>query len=465
MKRLVFCFDGSWNRLDALHPTNVVITAESVLPSAGGVSQIVHYDEGVGTGKWDRLRGGMFGRGLLQNIGDAYRFLIFNYTEGDEIYIFGFSRGAYTARSFAGLISNASILRKRDAAMVNKAVELYRTREKSADYERKCLEFRAAYSPGLCINEEEDAWRLVNVSGYGTRRSHLIMIKYIGVWDTVGALGIPSRYTLLNPINRRHQFHDTSLSHFVEGARHAVAIDEKRKDFQPTLWDNVAELNGMASSDPEARDAAYQQQWFPGTHGSVGGGGERRGLSDQALDWVLDGARNQGLKLDTSQSSRIYELRPDYREFLNNTASSGLLYRTMNRFSAADRSPGPKALFEVSVSARRRWLEDPTKLKDRVPYRPSTLARVSKDIDRLDPASLGVGLPEPQPGTFALYDVREGDTLSAIARRVYGRASEWRRIAEANADKLENPDKIYVGERLRIPKIDVQHDLAPGEQG
>jgi uncharacterized protein (DUF2235 family) len=112
MKRLVICFDGTWNRLDAPHSTNVVITAESVVPFArDDVAQVIFYDEGVGTGKWEHFRGGIFGIGLVQNLADAYRFLIFNYTPGDQIYIFGFSRGAFTARSFAGMLSNCAILR------------------------------------------------------------------------------------------------------------------------------------------------------------------------------------------------------------------------------------------------------------------------------------------------------------------------------------------------------------------
>jgi hypothetical protein len=96
MKRLVFCFDGTWNRLDAQYSTNVVLTAESVLPlTQENVAQVVFYDEGVGTSKFESLSGGMFGAGLLKNMADGYRFLIFNYSPGDEIYVFGFSRGAY----------------------------------------------------------------------------------------------------------------------------------------------------------------------------------------------------------------------------------------------------------------------------------------------------------------------------------------------------------------------------------
>src|SRR3990172_3960885 len=119
MKRLVFCFDGTWNRLDSSCPTNVVVTAETVLPLApDGTAQLIFYDEGVGTDKRESLRGGMFGSGLVKNLADGYRFLIFNYTPGDEIYVFGFSRGAYTARSFAGLLNTCGVLVRKEAARV-----------------------------------------------------------------------------------------------------------------------------------------------------------------------------------------------------------------------------------------------------------------------------------------------------------------------------------------------------------
>src|SRR5205085_7124915 len=136
-----------WNRIDAAHSTNVVMTAESVLPLASdNVSQLIYYHEGVGTGRWDRIRGGVFGSGLVQNLADAYRFLIFNHTPGDEIYVFGFSRGAYTARSFAGLLAHSSIPNRRHADQVDKALDLYRERNnKTTEFEERMFEFRNAY--------------------------------------------------------------------------------------------------------------------------------------------------------------------------------------------------------------------------------------------------------------------------------------------------------------------------------
>jgi uncharacterized protein (DUF2235 family) len=252
----------------------------------------------AGTGRYERFRGGLFGMGLIKNLGDAYRFLIFNYTPGDEIYTFGFSRGAYTARSFVGLINTCGILQRRYAGRVNEAIDRYKRRSRDGAFLEEMNQFRAACSPEVCVSAGEDAWRARNVAGYEAGESHLLRIRYVGVWDTVGSLGIPARYRWLSFMNRKQQFHDTSLSIFVESARHAVAIDEQREDFEPTLWDNVSQLNRSAGTPDDAVDARYQQKWFPGVHGSVGGGGERRGLSDQALDWVLDGARHMGLELD-----------------------------------------------------------------------------------------------------------------------------------------------------------------------
>ncbi|MBW8303466.1 MAG: DUF2235 domain-containing protein, partial [Brevundimonas sp.] len=226
MKRIVFCFDGTWNRLDAQFPTNVVFTAESVVPIApNGVAQLIHYDEGVGTEKFEKLTGGMFGAGIERNLAEAYRFLVFNYTPGDELYVFGFSRGAYTARSFCGLLANVGIIRRRDAAKIGEAVRLYQSRKPDDEvHASNSLQFRKSYSPDVCVSPEEDAWRCVNVEGYVAGTVPLLKITYLGVWDTVGSLGIPDRYKLLAFMDRGKEFHDTDLSPFIGAARHAVAL-------------------------------------------------------------------------------------------------------------------------------------------------------------------------------------------------------------------------------------------------
>ena len=444
MKRLVFCFDGSWNKLDAVYPTNVVLTAESVLPLASdGTAQVVFYDEGVGTDKNESFRGGAFGAGLVKNLADGYRFLIFNFSPGDEIYIFGFSRGAYTARSFAGLLNTCGVMLRKDASKVGEAIDLYKMRDKTDAYKERMLAFRRDHSPYVVASDEEEAWR-------GGGKLLRLAVTYIGVWDTVGALGIPARYAWFSWINKKHQFHDADLSPFVMSARHAVAIDERRLDFAPTRWENIDELNARRGKQTHEADAPYQQVWFPGVHGSVGGGGERRGLSDQTLEWVLDGARAAGLVLDTDRYSRVFEHRPDYREFIDNSAKNGLLYKAMNAIAAGDRSPGPATLYEISVSTKRRWLDDAKNLKGGLRYRPGTLKALAEQLDKLDPREYGLG-PVDENAAFKLYEVKPGDTLGAIAKAEYGNAALYPKIYDANRHQLDDPNRIYPGQMLRVP--------------
>jgi uncharacterized protein (DUF2235 family) len=451
MKRLILCFDGTWNKLDAAHPTNVVLTAESVLPlTQDGTAQVIFYDDGVGTSALSYLPGGMFGAGLMKVMANGYRFLIFNYTPGDEIYVFGFSRGAYTARSFVGMIHTCGIIQRNVASKVNDAIALYQKRNTSPQYDEEVLCFRRDNCPDICITPEERQWRATG--GLPSQDAPLITIRYVGVWDTVGSLGIPTRYAISPFFDKKFQFHDTSLSAFVESARHAVAIDERRKDFVPTLWDNTDTLNaakGKASTDA---DAPYLQKWFPGVHSSVGGGGQRRGLADGALDWVLDGARACGLVLDPQDSSRIFELKPDYTDYLQDSPKESEFYHIETFFAAADRKPNPATLYEVSMSAQRRWLENPQNLKDKTLYRPHTLDRVKPQLDALDPAKFGLGQQAQGNAEFTMYEVRRGDQLRAIARDLLGSPDKSDLIYQANLNKLDSPDRIYPGQMLRIPK-------------
>lgn len=178
MKRLVICFDGTWNKLDAPHSTNVLMTAQSVNPSArDGVAQLIFYSEGVGTGENDYWSGGLFGAGLVQNMAEAYLFLIFNYSAGDQIYIFGFSRGAFTARSFTGMLSNCGILRREHAARAKEAISLYQERDnKSASYQEKMLRFRGQYCSDVCVSAAEDEWRTKNMPSYLKGSSTLLSV-------------------------------------------------------------------------------------------------------------------------------------------------------------------------------------------------------------------------------------------------------------------------------------------------
>ncbi len=270
-KRLIVCCDGTWNTADQAIagrpcPTNVTKLALSIAPEdSAGVRQGVYYHSGVGTSRWERLRGGAFGVGLGRNVFDAYHFLIDNYEPGDELYFFGFSRGAFTARSLAGLVRNCGILGRENADRLDEAWALYRSSAEKPSGVASTL-FRRAYSREPRIH-------------------------FIGVWDTVGALGVP----LLGPrwlkpvlkwLNRRWEFHDTKLSTWVDGAFHALAIDERRAAFEPTLW----------HQQPSSGGQELKQVWFTGVHCDIGGGYPDTSLSDIALLWMADRAREYGLE-------------------------------------------------------------------------------------------------------------------------------------------------------------------------
>src|SRR5262245_23741441 len=271
MSYLVICCDGTWNSADQeqdkvtgeLCVTNVLkVACRLKKKTDAGMPQIVYYDQGVGTGNFiDRVQGGATGEGLEGNINDTYRFLIANYEPGDRIYLFGFSRGAYTARSIAGMVRRCGILKRKFVTEYPNAKALYRRNVPADDAE--AIKFRQQY--GIEPNTN---------------------VHCVGVWDTVGALGIPLRaFAMAN--QRKYQFLDTSLSRTVKFAFHALAVDEHRGPFKPTLWDN----------EPAAGQTV-QQVWFAGAHSDVGGGYPDHRLSDIALAWMMQAATTAGLEFD-----------------------------------------------------------------------------------------------------------------------------------------------------------------------
>lgn len=270
LKRIVVCADGTWNRVEKASSgkhlsTNVAKLAAALLPvDAHGTRQELCYLEGVGTDRWEWFRGGAFGLGISRVIRRAYEFVISRYVPGDELWMFGFSRGAFTVRSLAGLIRNSGVLREDHRDRISDAMKLYKDRysDTAPDAPRARI-FRNSYS-------------------------YEPPIKLIGVWDTVGSLGVPfMNQWLARMFGIAWQFHDTKLSRSVENAYHALAIHERRSDFQPTLWE---QQGGHAPANQ-----VLQQIWFSGVHCDVGGGYCEAGLSDISLLWMADRAASQGL--------------------------------------------------------------------------------------------------------------------------------------------------------------------------
>lgn len=325
MKRIAIFCDGTWNRLSSEFATNVQFAAQAVRPSDDtGVQQLTFYDEGVGSSYvvsefFETLLAGAFGWGLLGKIEAAYRFLAFNYEPGDEIYIFGFSRGAYTARSLTGLIRKCGIMPRTAVKTIKGIFDFYKRADVHPDSD-EAMGFRMLYSSAILMKESEREWRRAQgAPPEQTDGARLIDLKYVGVWDTVGALGVPRHLPFIDLFGtqRKYQFHDTNLSSVVQAARHAVAVDEDRRSFEPALWDNLDELNKGGGS-------SYQQLWFPGDHGSVGGGGDIVGLSSAALLWVLEGAQAQGLSFNQTLLDGHVE-KCDCLVPLNNTTKRGFL--------------------------------------------------------------------------------------------------------------------------------------------
>lgn len=289
----VFC-DGTWNSPDIPETTSVYKLQQAVVhdPSRG---QISAYFPGVGTEErfdgpvrrfFNKYGGGAFGWGLDAKVKQAYQFIAAIYQPGDEIYLFGFSRGAYTARSVAGMIRKCGIVANTTPAGINAAFDIYRKRgARNHPDQPHILAARKALSPGFATSQKDLDWR-------GEDGSDLVKIAYVGVWDTVGARGVP--VVLLGPAaalwNSQYKFHDMHLSSIVRSARHALAVDERRLLYRPALWDNLDGPDGLNAGKESDPLRPYQQVWFVGNHGIVGGSGKAQALASYPMMWVLAGA-------------------------------------------------------------------------------------------------------------------------------------------------------------------------------
>jgi uncharacterized protein (DUF2235 family) len=225
--------------------------------------QVSFYDRGLGTG-WRKIEGNIAGAGISHNILECYRFIFDQYCAGDRIFLFGFSRGAATVRSLSGFIHLFGILPKSRPEIIKQAYSIYRIEDG---------EKRKQAADDL-LGRHHNMW---------------CHIEFLGVWDTVAALGLPFKGldVLIDKVPFfRHRFHNLRLSESVKHARHALAIDDERLTFHPTLWDpGIAEYQTM------------KQVWFCGMHTDVGGGYAEEELSDIPLIWMIKEAQPYGLRI------------------------------------------------------------------------------------------------------------------------------------------------------------------------
>ena len=369
-KRLVLCLDGTWNsgfdehkRRDGhtvLKPTNTLKTSRAVLPvAADGRLQLAYYDIGVGAlAEYpgtsnrllrfsDRVLGGAWGAGFEGNVEDALHFLALNFERDDDVYVFGFSRGAATARAVTQFLDwNGGLPQKRDAYYLPRLFRAY-------------------------VNSHGAMWmapqELANINADRAKEKtpkppldpfRPVRVKYLGVWDTVLALGSRFEASPDSTSVAARSFYTGSMpATCVVRARQALAVDEKRWDFRPEIWKGCLPHQTM------------QQRFFIGVHSNAGGGYGRDGLANIALDWILKGAREAELQFDEDY------LKPFLQHLFAGASlyeSKTLLYRVLDGIRAP-KGAGTRRL--VGLPAEANWSIDP-----------SIINRMS-----LDPAALAVG--------------------------------------------------------------------------
>ncbi|KAH7410632.1 hypothetical protein BKA64DRAFT_661408 [Cadophora sp. MPI-SDFR-AT-0126] len=288
-KRLIVSCDGTWQSADNSSPldnTNAINFCRALKHNRGEdeKEQIMFYQAGVGSDaltKSQKLLSGGFGLGLEENSREAYSYLAYNYRPGDEIFLVGFSRGAYTARSVAGLIGALGIL-SRDGMQYFKAVyALYKAAKTTAGFTKALETF--IRKEGL----EGKEWRV---------EPGRVEIKALACWETVGALGVPENWlSRLWGVDEKWKFLDTQLPERVEFAFQALGLDEHRSSFSPTLWWRDPSANFTRSTDGLTIHPTLIQTWFPGHHSDVGGGQPDHKISNITLVWMIEQFTSRGL--------------------------------------------------------------------------------------------------------------------------------------------------------------------------
>ncbi len=389
-KNIVLCSDGTGNKGGYGEDSNVFKTYKAVDVTSNRAHQYTFYDQGVGTDKSDTSKNkywtamsGAFGFGFRDNVLHLYHFLARSYKPGDKIFLFGFSRGAATVRAFAGFLNACGLVDINHAQgpngfdsdlfedLVEEAFNCYRDNKNTPE---KAAAFKAKYA----------------VSGEGYAPNGNLTIQFIGVWDTVSALGFPQDFSVLlkyvfcglDKFTDRfpkwaHNFYDFALNNSIQNAYHALSIDDERLTFQPLVWD---ERNF---------DNTVEQVWFAGVHSNVGGGYPRTGMSDVALVWMLEKAQAHGLvlydELLTSyrDSANVYDKLYDSRDGValyyrygprnlpalcqdklkGNIAVHFSAYRKLREFSEGYAPDGMPARFDVvdvvdATGQRQRFTTD-----------------------------------------------------------------------------------------------------------
>ncbi|MGR8932226.1 MAG: DUF2235 domain-containing protein, partial [Gammaproteobacteria bacterium] len=338
-KNIVLCSDGTGNKGGYGADTNVYKTYKAVDVTSAAVHQFTFYDQGVGTDKSDTSKNkyttalsGALGLGFRTNVLHLYHFLARCYNPGDTIFLFGFSRGAATVRAFAGFVNACGLVDRRHPDVntngefdslkfkkkVDEAFELYYNKDSKG---------RQAFKGKYAVHDEVSA------------PNGDLKIKFIGVWDTVSALGFSKDFSwfvslplvcldkvldhmpcfsipILNwKFYLAHHFYDYELNNSIENAYHALSIDDERRTFEPKVWNEQGFGNYV------------EQVWFAGVHSNVGGGYPRTGMSDVALQWMWAKAAKHGLTLYSEHVEEVRESANVYDKIYDSRDGVAIYYR------------------------------------------------------------------------------------------------------------------------------------------
>ncbi|MDR6660778.1 uncharacterized protein (DUF2235 family) [Tardiphaga robiniae] len=348
-KRLAVFLDGTWNSVDT--NTNVWRMRSLCAPtSKDGKPQLIYYSVGV-----NGFLGGAFGQGLDDNIRLAYEWLIENYREGDEIFIFGFSRGAYTARALAGLIAIDGLLQQGSPIGVSELFDRYKRGDEETIWTLNQMQ------------RDGDTAKMTDQERWLLKYARPVNIKVVGVWDTVGSIGIEAGdFTGIS--SSQFDYLQTGLRLPVQNGYHALAIDEHRAKFAPTIWD-------VHRSTAKPRPlSSVEQRWFVGAHANVGGGYETDLLAQPPLRWLMKKAESQGLTfrsdVDLDGDDVTAKIKDSYGEFMYGAyriISPWPFYRTVGR-DPEIRDDGTHRNVNETIDANvfKRWRADPA-------YRPQNI--------------------------------------------------------------------------------------------
>ena len=407
-KSIILFSDGTGNSSAKLFKTNVWRMYEAVdlgPPAEGKRDQISYYDDGVGTSSFKPLTvlGGAFGWGLQRNVLDIYRYACRNYREGDDIYAFGFSRGAFTVRLVVALIASEGLVDSTsEAELDRKSREAYRN-------------FRAAFLPRRLqwptkllrsARAAIDRWlaRRKDREPYDPADNCWPKVRFVGVWDTVSAYGGPIAeitraidnwiYPLSMP--------NYQLNEHVQCARHALAIDDERDAFHPLLWDELHEQ--QLADEGKVTRGRLQQVWFTGMHADVGGGYPDESLSYVSLLWMMEEAENAGLRTLKVVKDRIVALASSYGPIHDSRAGLAAYYRYQPRKIAAWLDPVDPTTLSLRDPAIVDSHATSRGLLCSVSVHESVINRIANGTDRYAPITL--------PETFSIVPPQvEGETV------------------------------------------------------